>query len=164
MFDEPRAHPYGFAHRALPDRFLHDPAGTLDALRSNGNGTLRVMWDEVGADLDAGARESAGGLGVRFIGGGARSIAIVRLPEPKVSPEARYVALVGPGPNGNEPPLCYTLELAEGASWLMGSWDLNAAGDLQHSQLAAPRKQSDPPLTDNEADFLAAVQRLVKPS
>lgn len=88
---------YVFAHRVLP-AMLHARPDALDLLRGDdGEDFLHHVWREVNAPLAEPLPPD--GLGRTLETAGGREVVLVRLPTPRRSPEAAFVAVV-PGPAG----------------------------------------------------------------
>lgn len=145
---EPRAHHYLFAHRLMNQWFFEDP-GSFLGLMVEPHGTRRLVeaWMGVGVQLrEQGEQELAPqGLQVSPRSVAGRSAALVQLPPAEVAPEAWFIVLVAPEPDGGDAARYFVLERTESAvtagaredvgvlcEWLPG------AARRNHSRLIPP--------------------------
>lgn len=89
-----RQHHYAFGHRLLPEIAFRGPAGFARALveEERARAGLTELWTKVGVEMPVPL--PADGLHVEVGRCGDHEVPVICLPEPEVSPEAYFVALV----------------------------------------------------------------------
>jgi hypothetical protein len=92
----PRAHPYLFAHRILPQALAKDPERIIAILHSDdGNAFLRTLWQAVGEQLEEKERLPPDGLECCMTRANENyRAAVICLPPPERMTEAYFTALV----------------------------------------------------------------------
>jgi hypothetical protein len=84
-----------FVRRVLPELFHATPEQFLRYLERDGTKFLRFYWEQAGKKLSAGQLSPVFGLNYEIRRPAQREgVALIRLPEPRVSGEAYFAALV----------------------------------------------------------------------
>jgi hypothetical protein len=138
-----RTHHYVFAHRIVPEVALKDPAQVLTLLRGpEGNKFLQDLWAEVGESCPANLPSEGLRLTLEEVEGLDEPMALIRLPEPEIPPEAHYLAIVPwcekrlLGLVQKRSLRCFTLEqgikLSGGLRTVLCEWTRSEKGELVH--------------------------------
>ncbi len=101
---------YLYAHIVLPRLFLFKPEQTLALIETDGNNFLRFILDDLQKNIKIDEKLDSSKLTYSIMKEDKYKLVIITLPQPLVSPEAYYVAMVVPNKGYNRDSRYFTLE------------------------------------------------------
>ena len=114
--DQPRAHHYYFAYRALPGIVSQLGRDFIAKVKDFNDDNWFKIWNDIGKELEVEQRISHQGLTAKYVKRDKYEGIAISLPEPKIVPEAYYIFIIQkrnrfPFLNKNITPRYFTLEL-----------------------------------------------------
>jgi len=158
-----RNHHYIFAHLALPQLFLANPARFLGALNEDGNVFLEHLWKMVAEKVPREEVLDSKGMQFDFVVDDDALLAIIRMPPAQADAEALLVAChfwTAPPPNPATPQARYfTLEM--GGQEVGVPQTVFCEWEKENGRLSHVNYSTGP---DTVRGFVTAIQDKVRPA